>query len=75
MTKEILEVRGERLMSCSGCERTVTFSLSPLPGVKVLDVDHRTQRIDLMLSGETSLDAIQSELSSIGYKTISKSCL
>ena len=59
-------------MSYSGCERTVALSLSPLPGVKVLDVDHRTQRIDLMLNGETSLDDVMAELNSIGYKTVPK---
>ncbi len=67
MTKELLEVTGERLMSCSGCERTVTFSLSALPGVKILKVDYKTQQIGLMLNGETSLEDVMLELSSIGY--------
>ncbi len=69
MTNEKLKVTGSQLMSCSGCERTVRSVLSGLPGVKVLDTDHRTQLIDLMLSGETELTEVKRELSSIGYET------
>ena len=67
--KITLQVVGEQTMHCSGCERTVTFTLSNLPGVKVIKADHKTQLIELMMTrGETDLEKVKSELDWIGYQ-------
>jgi copper chaperone CopZ len=64
-----LEVVGEQTLHCGGCERTVEFTLSQLPGVRVIDVDHTTQLIEIALTGdETDLEKVQSELEWIGYR-------
>lgn len=56
-------------MHCGGCERTVTFTLSQLPGVNVIKADHKTQLIELVLTGEeTDLDKVKAELDWIGYE-------
>ncbi len=68
-TKTTLKVVGSQTMHCGGCERTVTFTLSQLSGVKVIKADHKTQLIELMLTDEeTNLDKIKSELDWIGYE-------
>lgn len=68
MNKAILKVIGTQRMHCSGCERTVGFALSALPGVTVIKADHTTQLIQLMLNGETDLEEVRSELDQIGYE-------
>ena len=68
MNNTILEVTGPQKMHCSGCERTVSFALSALPGVRVIKADHITQLIELMLSGETAEEEAQAELDQIGYE-------
>ncbi len=68
-TKTTLKVIGPQTMHCGGCERTVTFTLSQLPGVNVIKADHNTQIIEIMLtSDETDLDKVKSELDWIGYE-------
>ena len=67
--KTTLKVVGSQTMHCTGCERTITFTLSQLPGVNVIKADHKTQLIELMMtSDETGLDKVQSELDWIGYE-------
>ena len=64
-----LQVVGSQTMHCAGCERTVTFTLSQLPGVKVIKADHKTQIIELVLTGdETDLEKVKAELDWIGYE-------
>ncbi len=66
-----LEVVGEQTLHCGGCERTVEFTLSQLPGVRVIDVDHTTQLIEIALTGdETDLENVQAELEWIGYRVV-----
>ena len=66
-----LEVVGEQTLHCGGCERTVEFTLSLLPGVRVIDVDHTTQLIQIALTGdETDLEKVQAELEWIGYRVV-----
>ncbi len=66
-----LEVVGEQTLHCGGCERTVEFTLSQLPGVRVIEVDHTTQLIEIALTdGETDLEKVQAELEWIGYKVV-----
>ena len=66
-----LEVVGEQTLHCGGCERTVEFTLSQLPGVRVIDVDHTTQLIEIALTGdETDFEKVQSELEWIGYRAV-----
>ena len=67
--KTALQVVGSQTMHCAGCERTVTFTLSQLPGVKVIKADHKTQVIEILLTGdETDLDKVKAELDWIGYE-------
>ena len=70
MTKNLtLKIVGPQTMHCSGCEGTVAYALSQLPGVQVIGADHKTQIIQLNLNGdETDLEKIKSELSWIGYE-------
>jgi copper chaperone CopZ len=64
-----LKVVGSQTMHCAGCERTVTFTLSNLPGVKVLKADHKTQVIEIALtSEETNLEKVKAEMDWIGYE-------
>ncbi len=64
-----LHVVGSQTMHCAGCERTVTFTLSHLPGVKVIKADHKTQVIELVLTGDkTDLEKVKAEMDWIGYK-------
>ncbi len=66
-----LEVVGEQTLHCGGCERTVEFTLSQLPGVRVIDVDHTTQLIEITLTGDqTDLEKVQAELEWIGYRVV-----
>lgn len=64
-----LKVVGQQTIHCDGCERTVEFTLSRLPGVSVVKADHNTQLIEIALTGEgTDLEMVQSELEWIGYR-------
>jgi copper chaperone CopZ len=66
-----LEVVGEQTLHCGGCERTVKFTLSQLPGVRVIDVDHTTQLIKIALAGdETDFEKVRAELEWIGYQVV-----
>ncbi len=67
--KKTFQVVGEQTMHCGGCERTVSFTLSNLPDVKVIKVDHKTQLIEVLLSGdEAGLEKVKKELDWIGYE-------
>jgi copper chaperone CopZ len=58
-------------MNCAGCERTITFSLSQLPGVDEVKADWRTQAIQIDLSSdEVDLEKIKTELDWIGYEVV-----
>jgi copper chaperone CopZ len=64
-----LKVVGEHIMHCAGCERSVTFAISQLPGVDEVRADWKTQaiQINLSLDGELDLEKIKAELDWIGY--------
>lgn len=67
--KITLKIIGENTLHCAGCERTVKFTLSQLPGVKEVQADHKTQQIEVSLtSDETNAAKITSELAWIGYE-------
>ncbi len=68
--KTALQVIGAQTMHCAGCERTVTFTLSQLPGVKVIRANHKTQVIEIVLTGETDLEKVKAELDWIGYEVV-----
>jgi copper chaperone CopZ len=56
-------------MHCAGCESTVQFTLSRLPGVENVKADHQDQRISLVLtSPETDFEKIKADLEWIGYR-------
>ncbi|MCK4899860.1 MAG: heavy-metal-associated domain-containing protein [Anaerolineales bacterium] len=65
-----LKVVGEHIMHCAGCERSVTFAISQLPGVDEVRADWKTQaiQINLSLDGELDLEKIKAELDWIGYE-------
>lgn len=64
-----LKVVGERTIHCGGCENTVKFTLSKLPGVRLVKADHETQLIEVTPGdGEVKLDKLIAELSWIGYE-------
>ncbi len=65
----ILRVIGEQTMHCAGCERTVEFTLSRLPGVQRARADHKSQRITLEVEPKAAdLEKIKGELDWIGYQ-------
>lgn len=64
-----LKIIGDHTMHCAGCERSITFSLSQLPGVEDVKADWNTQEIQVDLSSdEVDLDKIKAELDWIGYE-------
>lgn len=64
-----LKVVGDHTMHCAGCERTVTFTLSQLPGVEQVKADWKNQDIQVELSSdEVDLEKIKAELDWIGYE-------
>ena len=66
-----LKVVGQQTIHCNGCERNVEFTLSQLPGVRVVKADHNTQEIEIALTGEeTDLEKIKAELEWIGYEVV-----
>ena len=66
-----LKVIGDHTMHCAGCERSITFSLSQLPGVEEVKADWKTQAIQIDLSSdEVDLEKIKAELDWIGYEVV-----
>ena len=43
-----LKVIGDHTMHCAGCERSITFSLSQLPGVEEVKADWKTRLFKLI---------------------------
>lgn len=63
-----LKIVGEHTMHCAGCERSITFSLSRLPGVEEVRTDWKNQDIWVDFSSdEVDLEKIKAELDWIGY--------
>lgn len=64
-----LKIIGDHTMHCAGCERSITFSLSQMPGVEDVKADWNTQEIQVDLSSdEVDLEKIKAELDWIGYE-------
>ncbi|MCH7662550.1 MAG: heavy-metal-associated domain-containing protein [Chloroflexi bacterium] len=64
-----LKIVGDHTMHCAGCERTVSFTLSQIPGVEEVKADWKNQDIQVNLSAdEVDLEKIKSELDWIGYE-------
>ena len=64
-----LRVVGDNTIHCAGCEGTVEFTLSRMPGVEKVEADHKTQNIEFVLMpGETDLEKIKDCLEWIGYE-------
>ena len=64
-----LKVVGDNTIHCSGCERTVEFTISHMPGVEKVKANHKTQDIEFVLtSGETDLEKVKDSLEWIGYQ-------
>ena len=64
-----LKVIGDHTMHCAGCERSITFSLSQLPGVEEVKADWKTQAIQIDFSSDkVDLEKIKAELDWIGYE-------
>ena len=64
-----LKVVGEQTMHCGGCESTVKFALKQLPGIQGIEVNHKTQLINLTLDTEAlDMGRVYQELGWIGYQ-------
>jgi len=64
-----LKVVGERSIHCSGCESTVKFTLSRIPGVQQIKADSKTQLIQFdLIQAITDLDKVKAEPEWIGYQ-------
>ncbi len=60
---------GEQHMHCTGCEGTIEFSLSQLPGVLRIKANHSDQTIQITHDpDEIDLEGVKIELGWIGYK-------
>jgi copper chaperone CopZ len=70
MTEKLnLEIMGEQTMHCSGCERTVQFTLARVPGVRSVKANHKTQTIEIdLIPDQTDLEKVKAELEWIGYR-------
>ena len=59
----------ERTIHCAGCEKTIEFTLSHLPGVQEVKADHKAQTIEFDLaSDETDFEKVKTELDMLGYE-------
>ncbi len=66
-----LEVVGDNIIHCGGCENTIQFSLSRLPGVRTVDADRNTQFIEIDLDpDQTSTAAVIAALADIGRDAV-----
>lgn len=66
-----LEVVGDNIIHCAGCENTIQFSISRLPGVRAVDADRNTQFIEIDLdSDQTSTAAVIAALADIGRDAV-----
>ena len=66
-----LEVVGDYTIHCAGCENTIKFSLSRLPGVRTVDADRKTQLIEIDLDLEqTNKAEIFAALTDIGRDAV-----
>ena len=64
-----LKVVGDRTIHCSGCESTVKFTLSRIPGLEEIEADHQTQMIQFEFDPEVAdLEKVKAELEWIGYE-------
>ena len=64
-----LKVVGDRSIHCSGCESTVKFMLSRIPGLQEVEADHQTQLIQFEFDPELAdLEKVKAELEWIGYE-------
>ena len=64
-----LKIVGDHTMHCAGCERSITFSLSQLPGVEEVKADWKEQAIQIDISSdESDLENIKTALDWIGYE-------
>ncbi|MFQ5942415.1 MAG: heavy-metal-associated domain-containing protein [Anaerolineales bacterium] len=64
-----LRVVGENTIHCAGCERTVEFTLSRMPGLEKVKADRETQDIAFELKpSETDLEQIKDGLEWLGYQ-------
>ncbi len=63
------KVIGDNTIHCSGCERTVIFTLKRIPGIREVKADHNTQLIEVSLaSKEIDQEKLIAELEWIGYQ-------
>ena len=66
-----LEVVGDNIIHCAGCENTIKFSLSRLPGVRTVDADRKTQLIEIDLDlDQTNKAEIFAALADIGRDAV-----
>ncbi len=66
-----LEVVGDNSIHCAGCENTIQFSLSRLPGVRTVDADRNTQLIEIDLDfDQTNKAEIFAALADIGRDAV-----
>jgi len=67
--KQHFKVVGSNTMHCAGCETGIQFTLTPLPGVKTVHADYKTQLIEITVE-ETVLDPekVRSELDWLGHE-------
>ena len=66
-----LEVVGDNIIHCAGCENTIQFSLSRLPGVRTVDADRKTQLIEIDLDpDQTNKAEVLAALADIGRDAV-----
>lgn len=70
MKKLSYQVVGDHTMQCGGCESSVKFVLTGLPGVRDVQASHTTQRIDVAYDEVQHPDRaqIEEELGHLGYR-------
>lgn len=64
MTRETLIVEN---IKCGGCEKTITSSLSALPGVSEIQIDRAEQRVSFESASPETRARVADKLRSLGY--------
>ena len=54
---------------CGGCETRIQSVLTKVPGVEMVNANHKTQKVELSLDPEVvSLQDVKEKLEDLGYK-------
>ncbi|MBW8012183.1 MAG: heavy-metal-associated domain-containing protein [Chloroflexi bacterium] len=69
LNKLTLSIVGDHTMNCAGCENSVNFTLSMMPGIESVSSDWKTQIIKVDMDAEkVTPEKIVDEMANIDYQ-------